>query len=269
MAGYFAHRMGLPIEKLVVATNENDILERFWSTGRYEKEPPYIPAAAAATAGVGSSVGPVPTAEQAASSGGRPRRTPSPAMDALVSSNMERLLWFLAYEFASGAGMDDEWNKKQAGQEVAAWFGRLEARGGFGPVYKDVLESARRSFDCERVTDRETLETIRGCHRNLNYVLDPHSAVGVAAARRSLARSGRDVLPHIALSTAHPAAYGDAVSDALRDEEGFDFDKLVLPPELRDLDKKERRVATAPNDWKAVRDLIKALVEGDLKGKTN
>lgn len=118
--------MGLPADKLVVATNENDILDRFWKTGYYEKK---------AVHGV-EAVGGI-AADGAKAHEDGVRETLSPAMDILVSSNFERLLWFLAYEYASGAGMDDEWNKKQAGQEVEAWLKELKSKGGFG-VHKEI-----------------------------------------------------------------------------------------------------------------------------------
>ncbi|KAK4122819.1 tryptophan synthase beta subunit-like PLP-dependent enzyme [Parathielavia appendiculata] len=259
LAGYFAHRMGLPVDKLVIATNENDILDRFWKTGRYEKKPTYGKAAEG-----GLETDGVKAHEDGV------KETLSPAMDILVSSNFERLLWFLAYEFASSAGMDDEWNKKQAGQEVARWLSDLKTKGGFGPVYKDVLEAARRTFESERVSDQETLDTIRAIYKEVGYVLDPHTAVGVEAAKRSAARAAGDGVPGvpiISLSTAHPAKFAGAVTLALQDEEGFEFDSKVLPPEFVGLDKKEKRVRDVANDWKAVRELVKEEVEEELKGQ--
>jgi threonine synthase len=258
LAGYFAHRMGLPVDKFVIATNENDILDRFWKTGKYEKKPTYGPSAEGGLAADG-----VKAHEDGV------KETLSPAMDILVSSNFERLLWFLAYEFASSAGMDDEWNKKQAGQEVSAWLSDLKTKGGFGPVYQDVLEAARRTFESERVSDQETLDTIQSLYKEVGYVLDPHTAVGVEAARRSVRRvveSGMPMVPHISLSTAHPAKFAGAVTLALKDEEGFEFNSKVLPPEFVGLDQKEKRVKDVPNDWQAVRDLVKAEVEEELKG---
>ncbi|KAK3297951.1 threonine synthase [Chaetomium fimeti] len=255
LAGYFAHRMGLPVDKFVIATNENDILDRFWKTGRYEKQASY---GSAAEGGLESDG--VKAHEDGV------KETLSPAMDILVSSNFERLLWFLAYEFASSAGMDDEWNKKQAGQEVSSWLADLKNKGGFGPVYKDVLETARRTFESERVSDQETLDTIRALYKDVAYVLDPHTAVGVEAAKRSAARAAPGA-PLISLSTAHPAKFAGAVTLALKDEVGFEFDSKVLPPEFVGLDKKEKRVRDVENDWKAVRELVKEEVEEELKGK--
>lgn len=253
LAGYFALRMGLPIAKLVIATNENDILHRFWTTGRYEI---HTNQGAAAEGGLAQDG--VKAHEEGV------KETLSPAMDILVSSNFERLLWFLAYGYASGAEMDDEWNKKQAGQEVTAWLKELKTAGGFGPVYKEVLTSARDDFESERVSDPETLETIKDFYQKRNYILDPHSSVGITAALRSIGRTGPEV-PHISLSTAHPAKFAGAVELALKDEEGFDFRTNVLPAEFADLETKEKRVSEVENDWQKVREVVKAQVEEELK----
>jgi threonine synthase len=253
LAGYFAKRMGLPIERLVIATNENDILDRFWKTGKYEKKVAQEPA----------TVGGLPEDGAQAHPDGV-KETLSPAMDILVSSNFERLLWFLAYEFAETANMDTEWNKRQAGQEVTTWLKDLKTTGSFGPVYQDVLKSAKRDFESERVTDKETLETIKDTYQKLQYVLDPHSAVGIAATQRSTERTEKSV-PHVSLSTAHPAKFSGAVEMALKDEKDFDFTKQVLPTEFVGLEQKEKRVTTAPNDFEHVRELVKKQVDEELK----
>ncbi|GAD99114.1 threonine synthase, putative [Paecilomyces variotii No. 5] len=253
LAGYFAYSMGLPVDKLVIATNENDILDRFWKTGRYEKKP-----AADKEAEGGLEVDGVKAHE------GGVRETLSPAMDILVSSNFERLLWFLAYEFAGKGSADDEANKKQADQQVSTWLNDLKVKGGFGPVHKDILDSAHKSFESERVSDPQTLDTIKNIYDQVGYVLDPHSAVGVTAALRSLQRAGSGV-PHISLSTAHPAKFAGAVELALKDKQGFNFEKEVLPEEFIGLDKKEKRVLTVGNDWKAVRELVKDQVEKEVQ----
>ncbi|KAI5861743.1 putative threonine synthase [Durotheca rogersii] len=247
LAGYFAYRMGLPVDKLVIATNENDILDRFWKTGRYEKKP-----AQAQEAEGGLAV------DGAKAHEGGVRETLSPAMDILVSSNFERLLWFLAHAFASTVGLDEEFTRKQAGQEVGAWFRDLKTKGGFGPVQQDIMDDARRSFESEKVSDERTVATIRALYRDTGYVLDPHSAVGVTAALGSLERTGSKI-PHISLSTAHPAKFAGAIELALKDEEKFRFES-VLPQEFAELEKRAKRVATVSNDWKAVRELIKAQV---------
>ncbi|KAI8627527.1 tryptophan synthase beta subunit-like PLP-dependent enzyme [Xylariaceae sp. FL1651] len=246
LAGYLATRMGLPVDKLVVATNENDILYRFWKTGRYEKQP--------ATNG---------DVDEAQVHKDGCKETLSPAMDILVSSNFERLMWFLAEGFASTVGMDDQFNKKQAGQEVTAWYRSLKTTGGFGPVHPDIMDAGRQTFESERVSDEETLETIRSCYGQTGYILDPHSAVGVAAAKRSITGASANV-SHISLSTAHPAKFSGAVESALKGESNFNFEEQVLPLEFKDLLDKEKRVDHVENSWKKVREIVKKQVEADL-----
>jgi threonine synthase len=253
LAGYFAKRMGLPVAKLVIATNENDILTRFWNSGTYEKHPSHSPSASNGLAVDGA---------KAHEDG--VRETLSPAMDILVSSNFERLLWYLAYEYAAGAGMDDTWTKQQAGQEVANWHVQLKSKGGFS-VNPEILALAQRDFESERVTDAQTTETIAAFYDSAKYVLDPHSAVGVAAAERSIARA--EGVPHISLSTAHPAKFAGAVEVALAERE-FDF-ASVLPEEFVGLQERERRVTDVPAGagWEGVREIVVRQVEEELRGE--
>lgn len=159
--------------------------------------------------------------------------------------------------------MDDEFNKKQAGQEVAAWYKSLKRSGGFGPVHPDIMEAGRRTFESERVSDTETLETIRSCYSRTKYVLDPHTAVGVAAALISITGSGVNVI-HVSLSTAHPAKFSGAVESALKSESDFNFEEQVLPAEFKDLVHKEKRVKFVDNSWEKVREIVKEQVEVDL-----
>ncbi len=263
LAGYFAKRMGLPVEKLVIATNENDILDRFWKTGHYEKKPVH---------GIQAEGGIAADGAKAHEDG--VKETLSPAMDILVSSNFERLLWFLAYEFAAGAGMDDEWNKKQAGQEVEAWLKQLKSKGGF-EVHPEMIAMGSKAFESERVSDTQTLETIKQFYSipatnstgsKGGYVLDPHSAIGVAASLRSMQRTSTADTHHISLATAHPAKFANAVDLALKDESSFSFD-TVLPEEFVGLEKKEKRVRVVPAvaGWEGVRSIVQEEVEAELK----
>jgi threonine synthase len=141
LAGYYARRMGLPMGscKLGVATNANDILARFWKTGRYEKEESLDESLAPELAPTqGSSDG---------RQGGGVKETLSPAMDILISSNFERLLWYLAYE---DAGND----ASKAGSVINGWMNSMKADGKV-QVPTKVLEFARRDFCAERVDDNE------------------------------------------------------------------------------------------------------------------
>lgn len=209
LAGYYAKSMGLPADKLIIATNENDILDRFLKSGKYEK-------------------------------GGEVKATASPAMDILISSNFERLLWYLARE--NVAGGDDN----KAGQTLADWMQQLKDQGVFS-VSEDVITAAKRDFDSERVTDEATSETIKKVYvaSSDNYVLDPHTAVGIATSyrfiERDVAATSKGVF-YISLSTAHPAKFSEVVNRSLNGIDGYSFEKDVLPEELRVLALKDKRI---------------------------
>jgi threonine synthase len=223
--------MGLPVSKLVIATNENDILHRFWQTGSYEKHAIH---GAAAEGGIEEDG--VKAHEDGA------KETLSPAMDILVSSNFERLLWFIALQVYGSAGGQE--GKQAAGSKVKEWQTALKTNGGFS-VDKEVLEAAKADFSSERVSDTQTLATIRDVYGwdaaqgEKSYVLDPHSAIAVAAALRS-AEAAPGVV-NVALSTAHPAKFSHAVEKALA-ETSFQF-KAVLPKEFVGLEELPRRVS--------------------------
>jgi threonine synthase len=260
LAGYFAKRMGLPIEKLVIATNENDILHRFWKTGKYEKHPVYDKEAEGGLAEDG-----VKAHEDGV------KETLSPAMDILVSSNFERLLWFLAYQ-VYGTGSVEE-RRKIAGEKVQGWLSDLKTKNGFA-VDQSLLDAANRDFESERVSDTETIETIREVYgwshpsSQNEYILDPHSAIGIYATLRSLERAAPPKTHHVSLSTAHPAKFSHAVELALKDDKEFDFGK-VLPPQfvgLEDLPKKVTDVKKSAG-MEGVRSIVIQEVEAELAGK--
>lgn len=137
LAGYYAKKMGLPIHKLVVATNENDILDRFFKTGRYEKKP---------VTGEEAEGGEVFDGVKAHVEGAK--ETLSPAMDILASSNFERLLWYLARECETGG------NSEKAGEVLKGWMDGVKNRGGI-VVSDSVLQAAQRDFTSFRVSDKE------------------------------------------------------------------------------------------------------------------
>lgn len=246
LAGFFAQRMGLPIEKLVVATNENDILYRFWRSGSYEKEPVYGNEASGGFAEDG-----VKAHENGV------LETFSPAMDILVSSNFERLLWLYAFDIHGEGSIAQR--RKLAGEKVKSWLLDLKNCGGFS-VEPRLLDAARIDFESERVSDQQTLSSIRatygqkgfveqpegsrstaGTMSQGGYILDPHSAVGVAGAYRSLGE--RPGTQHIALATAHPAKFSKAVEEALKEEKAFKFQD-ILPEQFQGLEDLPRRKTT-------------------------
>ncbi len=161
-AGFIAKQMGLPIRRLILATNENNILSRFVQNDDY-------------------SIGEVVS-------------TLSPSMDIQIASNFERYLYYLVDQDAARV------------RQIMEEF-RLKGRVSFGPL---IQEQVARDFVAATVDREQTLATIRDFHATTGYVLDPHTAVGVAAAR---AQSGGEV-PVVCLATAHPAKFGAAVRQA-------------------------------------------------------
>jgi threonine synthase len=190
-AGYVAKQMGLPIDRLVIATNVNDILARTLEGGRYEVR------------GVVA--------------------TESPAMDIQVSSNFERLLF-------DAHGRDANAVKKIM-SELSS--------GGF-TIANDPLQKIRATFDAGRANEAETLATIRAVHQESGYLLDPHSAVGIAVARKLDVKT-----PFIALGTAHPAKFPDAVEKACGVRPG-------LPAGFEGLAARKERFDVLPADKAAV-----------------
>lgn len=212
LAGYYAKQLGLPIDKLIIATNENDILDRFLKTGRYEKNTTHGEDAVKATY--------------------------SPAMDILISSNFERLLWYLARDTVAKG--DD----KVAGTTLNSWMKQLKQTGSV-EVPSSVLEAAKATFGSEKIGNEETVSTIKETYATNpeKYVLDPHTAIGVAATKRFIAKdAAADKLNYISLSTAHPAKFSEVVNLALSGFEGYSFEKDVLPEELRLLSTKQKRI---------------------------
>lgn len=207
LAGYYATRMGLPADRLIIATNENDILDRFMKTGRYEKNQ---------DAGV--------------------KATYSPAMDILISSNFERLLWYLVRDSLSASGSKAD---EEAGKILNDWMQQLKQTGSV-QVNEKVIEGARKLFASEKVDDSQTVETIKKVYNSNNYVLDPHTAVGVASSDRFIAKNEGAI--YISLSTAHPAKFSEVVDRALSGIDGYSFEKDVLPDELKALSTKEKRI---------------------------
>jgi threonine synthase len=197
-AGYVAARMGLPVAKLIVATNVNDILHRALSAGDY-------------------SVGTVtPTA--------------APSMDIQVSSNFERLLFDL--------------HKREGGALAAAMKGfdtnrRFELSSAMRAEAAETFVSARIEPDAMDLAMRKACE-------GSGMVIDPHTAIGLAAAYE--ADLPRDV-PVVTLATAHPAKFRDAVERATGQ-------RPPLPLRVGDLFDREERYDVLPNDLATIQAYI-------------
>jgi threonine synthase len=197
-AGYVAHRMGLPVARLIVATNVNDILHRALSNGDYSQ--------------------------------GTVTPTAAPSMDIQVSSNFERLLFDLG-------GRD--------GQALAAQMAGFEASKAM-QLTNAQREGAADLFASARADADDMARAIRWAWEGCGELLDPHTAIGLHAARASgLARE----VPVVTLATAHPAKFPDAVERATGQRPG-------LPARVGDLFVREERFAELPGDYAAVADYV-------------
>lgn len=196
LAGYYAHRMGLPVDRLILATNENDILARFFNTGEY-------------------SLGDVVA-------------TLSPSMDIQVASNFERYLFYKL-------GEDGEKLREQ-----------MAAFAETGALHVPVAPGERvdDTFVAGTGTTEDTLNAIRRYHEDYDYLMDPHTAVGVYVAEQL--REPDE--PVICLATAHPAKFSKAIKDAIGREAHHEILDRVKDAETR--------CKTLPNEEQAVRDFI-------------
>lgn len=199
-AGYCAQRMGLPISKLLVATNVNDILARALNAGDY-------------------SVGTVAP-------------TVTPSMDIQVSSNFERLLFDLH-------GRD--------GQALAATMQAFEQTGRMQLTDAQRTEAARL-FRAERVDETQMMGALQWAHSACGQLIDPHTAIGLAAARRAEPEIDG---PIVTLATAHPAKFPDAVERASGLRPG-------LPRRVAHLFDRAERYDRLPADAAALKAYIRA-----------
>jgi threonine synthase len=155
----------------------------------------------------------------------------SPSMDIQVSSNFERLYFELA---------------ARDGAAVAAAFATFRETGSL-PASPALWQEARGLFAAHRVDDDATRASIRETWQATGELLDPHSAVAVAAARASR----RDpCVPMVALASAHPAKFADAVESAV----GF---RPAPPPQLAALMSKRERITVLPNDLAAIQRFVR------------
>lgn len=157
--------------------------------------------------------------------------TLSPSMDIQVASNFERYLYYL---------YDQDPARVNAAFKNFATTGRME----FAEAEQAEVRSEFRSAT---VDNDQTLATIRDFHKSCGYVLDPHTAVGVAAAKQ-LADGDA---PMICLATAHPAKFPEAVNQAIgRDPE--------RPKSLDGLEQRERRSEIIDADTAKIKAYVEA-----------
>jgi threonine synthase len=191
-AGFVAARMGLPIARLIVATNVNDILARALQSGDYSR--------------------------------GVVEQTATPSMDIQVSSNFERLLFDLN-------GRD--------GGALAAQMAGFEASGAMR-LTNAQSQGAAALLTADRVDAHDMMGAMRWASESAGQILDPHTGVALAAARRAEVHA-----PMVTLATAHAAKFRDAVERATGS-------RPALPPRVGDLFDREERCTTLPATYEAV-----------------
>jgi threonine synthase len=201
LAGYYSKKMGLPVGKLIVATNENDILHRFFTKGEYHRKDI--------------------------------AKTISPSMDICVSSNFERYLFHLA---GNDPIVLEGWMKE---------FETTKKLTLTGPQ----LKRAQEDFISARADTETTLQVIREYHEHHDYVLCPHSAVGVSAMKQHNEVHSATVC----LATAHEAKFPGAVERAVN--------PLPSPPdELSRLKSLPTRRSHLPNDLTVLQGFVEETV---------
>ncbi len=202
LAAWVAGRLGVPIARLIVGANRNDILARFLAANdmRMQSVEPSL----------------------------------SPSMDIQVSSNFERLLFEL---------LD---------RDPGATASTMQAfrAGGRMPVPDAAWRAACRQFGGFSLDDPGTVAEIQRLHDECGYLADPHSAIGIAAAR---AWPNPDRVPVVAMATAHPAKFPDAMERATGR-------RPPLPRHLADLYDRPEHFTRAPADLGAIEDRIRATV---------
>jgi threonine synthase len=204
-AGYVASRMGLPIERIIVATNGNDIMSRMVESGRYARAPVLA--------------------------------TQSPAMDIQAASNFERL-------YFEGVGRE--------GLETARAMNALSETGSIDvpPSAMSLIKSLFRGYTAD---EAETARTMLSTLHLTGQLIDPHSAVAVAAARR-IGAIAADT-PLVALATAHPAKFPETVQKATGVE-------VETPPQVLALQSKPDRFERLPADADAVKAVVREVMAG-------
>jgi threonine synthase len=207
-AAWAASQMGLPVARLIVGSNRNDILTRFLTSNDMSMVP------------VESSL--------------------SPSMDIQISSNFERLLFEL---------VDRDSDATREMMQAFRQTGRME-------VADTTWHRARHLFQGFRLDDPGTGAEIRRLYASTDYLADPHSAIGIAAARSLPCGGG---VPVVAMATAHPAKFPDVMEQAVGR-------RPTLPPSMTDLFKREERFTVLPNELSGVEAAVRALVGRNTNG---
>lgn len=205
LAAFYAKQMGLPIKKLVCASNSNNVLTDFLKTGTYDRNRDFF-------------------------------TTTSPSMDILISSNLERLLYFITGENA------DLLNK---------WMNELSTSGKY-TVDKDVMNIIAENFDAGYCSDIDVDKTIKSTFEKYGYLCDTHTAVAVNTYENYVKETGDDI-PTVIDSTASPYKFSSSVLEAVLGKEAESLDEFQIVDELNRVTKMAVPVSLAELKEKDIR----------------
>ena len=218
LAGYYASAMGLPVKNFICASNDNKVLTDFLETGVYDINREF-------------------------------KKTISPSMDILISSNLERFLFEMTDHDA---------------EKINGWYQQLQAEGKF-EIDDETKEKIRSLFVGEYATERETKEMIKEVYEGEDYLLDPHTAVGVKSYRK-LEQELDTARAAIIDSTANPYKFSRAVLEALTGEKREDKDDFAVLAELKELTGVEVHRALEGLDEREIRH-DRNCTSSDIKGE--
>ncbi len=194
-AGYLAKKLGLPIDKLIVATNKNDILHRAISGGDYTQK--------------------------------KVEETNTPSMDIQIASNFERLLY----------------DVKDCNSEVTKDV-MSKIKNNTYQIENSDLDEIKKNFTSEMLDENETIQMIKDINKEYKVVVDPHTAVGIGAAKKLGLEQNC-----VVLSTAHPCKFPKAIEDAISKTE-------ELPDSLKYVYDREEKFEVISNDINKVKEYV-------------
>ncbi|TDO72696.1 L-threonine synthase [Halanaerobium saccharolyticum] len=186
LAAYYAYRMGLPVNKFICASNDNKVLTDFLETGIYNIEREF-------------------------------KKTISPSMDILISSNLERFLFEVTDHDSS---------------KIKEWYQKLKSENKF-VIDQQTKAKIQHLFSGHYSTETEAKAVIKTTFNNFNYLLDPHTAVGVDSLNK-YRQQNKDQTTAVIASTANPYKFSRAVLESLK-EEKIEQDEYRIIEELNDL----------------------------------
>lgn len=204
-AAFFMKQMGLPIRKFICASNSNNVLTQFFQTGVYDISNRDIIA------------------------------TPSPSMNILVSSNLERFLYLITNNSV----------------RVKEWMKDLKEKKRF-TIDTDTRKKIGEFIFADWVDNTDGLTCIKNTLEKTGYLLDPHTAVATEVANRYKSQTKSEDVPLIICSTAHwskfPRHVFAAINGASQEKNIFKLLSLIkqkapktqIPPNILALQKKEK-----------------------------